>query len=188
MERRVAVRNQNCLGCGLVFFDPLAGANVSNCQARPLPSCRTPAAPRALASMPSASNGPFARRIRDESDPAPSASARRPPDSRCRLRQSSFELRAGRRARAPGHLRRPQGRLVRRELPYPARPGFLRRAIPFRSSGPIAGDGTPEAEKMIGVLNLKHRGLRVARRNLIENLDRQLNEGEPGQNLLQDYL
>ena len=41
---------------------------------------------------------------------------------------------------------------------------------------------------MIEVLNLEHRGLKVARRNLIENLDRQLNEGEPGQDLLQDYL
>lgn len=58
----------------------------------------------------------------------------------------------------------------------------------FRSSGQIAGDGTAEAEKMIEVLNLEHRGLRAARRDLIENLDRQLNEGERGQDLLQDYL
>ena len=58
----------------------------------------------------------------------------------------------------------------------------------FRSSGDIAGDRTAEAEKMIEVLNLNHRELAVTRRNLIENLDRQLNEGEPGHDLLQDYL
>ena len=58
----------------------------------------------------------------------------------------------------------------------------------FRSLGETVGDGTAEAERMIEVLNLNHRELAVTRRNLIENLDRQLNEGEPGHDLLQDYL
>ena len=58
----------------------------------------------------------------------------------------------------------------------------------FRSSGKIVGDGSEEARKMIEVLNLCHRELAVARRDLIENLDRQLNDGEPGHELLRDYL
>ena len=58
----------------------------------------------------------------------------------------------------------------------------------FRSSGEIVGDGSAEAQKMIEVLNLCHRELAVARRDLIENLDRQLNDGEPGFDLLRDYL
>ena len=60
----------------------------------------------------------------------------------------------------------------------------------FRSSGKIVGDGSEEAQKMIEVLNLCHRELAVTRRDLIENLDRQLNEAEPGavHDLLQDYL
>ena len=43
---------------------------------------------------------------------------------------------------------------------------------------------------MIEVLNLCHRELAVTRRDLIENLDGQLNEAEPGavHDLLQDYL
>ena len=58
----------------------------------------------------------------------------------------------------------------------------------FRSSGDITGDGTAEATKMIEVLNLNHRELATERQNLIETLDQQLNEGEPEQDLLRDYL
>ena len=58
----------------------------------------------------------------------------------------------------------------------------------FRSTGDIAGDGTAEAEKMIEVLNLNHRELVTERQSLIENLDHELNEGEPAHDLLQDYL
>ena len=58
----------------------------------------------------------------------------------------------------------------------------------FRSSGDIAGDGTAEAIKMIEVLNLNHRELATERQSLIETLDQQLNEGEPGHDVLQDYL
>ena len=58
----------------------------------------------------------------------------------------------------------------------------------FRASGNIVGDGSAEAQRMIEVLNLDHRELVTARRELIEDLDRELNEGVPDHDLLQDYL
>ena len=58
----------------------------------------------------------------------------------------------------------------------------------FRALGNIVGDGSAEAQRMIEVLNLDHRELVTVRRELIEDLDRELNEGVPDHDLLQDYL
>ena len=70
----------------------------------------------------------------------------------------------------------------------PPAPESCAERFRFRSSGDIAGDGTAEADRMIEVLNLNHRELVTERQSLIENLDHELNEGEPVHNLLQDYL
>ena len=58
----------------------------------------------------------------------------------------------------------------------------------FRSSGHVAGGGSPEAEKMIVVLNLNHPELVIDRRTLIESLDEDLNGGAPQDDLLRSYL
>ena len=58
----------------------------------------------------------------------------------------------------------------------------------FRSSGRIAGDDTPEAAKMIQVLNLNHPELVTERQGVIEELERGLAEGTPPDVLRQDYL
>ena len=47
----------------------------------------------------------------------------------------------------------------------------------FRSSGQIVGDGTPEAGRMIAVLNLNRPELSAERRELIDDLERELAEG-----------
>ena len=49
----------------------------------------------------------------------------------------------------------------------------------FRFSGEIASDGSPEADKMIEVLNLNHPELMTERRIVTEDLERELNEGVP---------
>lgn len=58
----------------------------------------------------------------------------------------------------------------------------------FHSSGRIAGDGSPEADKMIGTLNLNHPELVTERQVLIEALDHALNDGVPPELLVQDFL
>ena len=58
----------------------------------------------------------------------------------------------------------------------------------FRSSGHIFGDGSPEANKMIGALNLNHHGLVKERRDMIEALDDALNNGALREVLIQDFL
>ena len=70
----------------------------------------------------------------------------------------------------------------------PPAPESCSERFRFRSWGDIAGDGTAEADRMIEVLHLNHRELVTERQSLIEKLDQELNEGEPGQDLLQDYL
>ena len=73
------------------------------------------------------------------------------------------------------------------ECHVPPAPESCAERFRFRSSGRIAGGGTPEAEKMIDVLNLNHRELVTERRTLIESLDKDLNGGLPRADLLQDY-
>ena len=58
----------------------------------------------------------------------------------------------------------------------------------FRLSGHIAGDGSPEANKMIEKLNLNHRELVTDRQDMIEMLDDKLNAGDPTEQLCQDFL
>ena len=58
----------------------------------------------------------------------------------------------------------------------------------FRSLGQISGDGSPEANKMIGTLNLNHNGLVKDRRDMIEELDDALNNGVLPEVLIQDFL
>ena len=47
----------------------------------------------------------------------------------------------------------------------------------FASGGLIQGDGSPEADQMIAVLNLNHNELKAERSALIEQLDDELKEG-----------
>ena len=59
----------------------------------------------------------------------------------------------------------------------PAPEEACQRHFAFTSGGWIQGDGSPEAEKMVVVLNLNHRELIAERSALIELLDGELNEG-----------
>ena len=70
----------------------------------------------------------------------------------------------------------------------PPAPESCAERLRFRSSGDIIGDDSAKAEKMIAVLNLNHRELVTERQVLIENLDQDLNEGVPDDDLLQSYL
>ena len=58
----------------------------------------------------------------------------------------------------------------------------------FHSSGRIAGDGSPEADRMIATLNLNHPELMTERQVMIEALDHDLNEGVPPGLLVQGFL
>ncbi|MDE0456572.1 MAG: TIGR02646 family protein [Chromatiales bacterium] len=58
----------------------------------------------------------------------------------------------------------------------------------FHSSGCIAGDGSPETDKMIATLNLNHPELVTERQVMIEALDHDLNEGALPELLVQDFL
>ena len=73
------------------------------------------------------------------------------------------------------------------ERHVPPAPESCAERFRFRSSGHIAGDGAPEAEKMIEVLNLNHRELVTERRTLIESLHEDLNGGVPEDDLLRSY-
>lgn len=70
----------------------------------------------------------------------------------------------------------------------PPAPESCAERFRFRSSGEIAGDDTPEAAKMIQILNLNHPELVTERQVVIEDLDRELAEGIPTDVLRQDYL
>ena len=70
----------------------------------------------------------------------------------------------------------------------PPAPESCAERFRFRSSGHVAGGGSPEAEKMIVVLNLNHPELVIDRRTLIESLDEDLNGGAPQDDLLRSYL
>ena len=70
----------------------------------------------------------------------------------------------------------------------PPAPESCAERFRFRSSGEIASDDTPEAAKMIQVLNLNHPELVTERRVVIEDLDRELAEGIATNVLRQDYL
>ena len=70
----------------------------------------------------------------------------------------------------------------------PPAPESCTERFRFRSSGKIAGDGTPESGKMIEVLNLNHPELATERQGVIEDLERELAEGTPPDVLRQDYL
>lgn len=70
----------------------------------------------------------------------------------------------------------------------PPAPESCVKRFHFRSSGDITGDGSPEAEKMIQVLNLNHPELVTNRQLLIESLDQNLWEGVSEEDLLQSYM
>ena len=70
----------------------------------------------------------------------------------------------------------------------PAPEEACQRHFAFTSGGWIQGDGSPQAEKMIDVLNLNHRELIAERSALIEHLDRELNEGVSQCELITAFL
>ena len=70
----------------------------------------------------------------------------------------------------------------------PAPEEACQRHFAFASGGSIQGDGSPEAEKMVDVLNLNHRELVAERSDLIEHLDGELNEGVAHRELITAYL
>ena len=70
----------------------------------------------------------------------------------------------------------------------PAPEEACQRHFAFTSGGWIQGDGSPEAEKMIVVLNLNHRELIAERSTLIEHLDGALNEGVSHSELIAAFL
>lgn len=61
----------------------------------------------------------------------------------------------------------------------PAPEEACQRRFVFTSSGRVSGDGSPEADQMIKVLNLNHRELIAERSALIEDLDAALQESVP---------
>ena len=70
----------------------------------------------------------------------------------------------------------------------PPAPEACAERFRFGSSGRIAGDDSPEADKMIATLNLNHPELVIERQVMIEALDRDLIEGAPTELLVQDFL
>ena len=70
----------------------------------------------------------------------------------------------------------------------PPTPGSCVKRFRFRSTGRIASDGSPEADKMIDKLNLNNRELVVDRQFIIETLDSELNTGDLPERLRQDFL
>ena len=70
----------------------------------------------------------------------------------------------------------------------PPAPEACAERFRFHSSGRIAGDGSPEADKMIATLNLNHPELVTERQIMVEALDRDLNDGTAPESLVQDYL
>ena len=70
----------------------------------------------------------------------------------------------------------------------PAPEEACQRHFAFTSGGRIRGDGSPEAEKMVAVLNLNHQELLAERSALIEHLDGELNEGVSHCELISAFL
>ena len=70
----------------------------------------------------------------------------------------------------------------------PPAPESCAERFRFRSSGRIVGDGTPEAHRMIGVLNLNHPELMAERQDLIDDLERELADGVRPEDLRFGYL
>ena len=70
----------------------------------------------------------------------------------------------------------------------PAPEEACQRHFAFASGGSIKGDGSPQAEKMVVILNLNHRELIAERSHLIEHLDGELNEGVSQCELIAAYL
>lgn len=70
----------------------------------------------------------------------------------------------------------------------PAPEEACQRRFAFASGGGIQGDGSPEADQMILVLNLDHRELVAERSALIEELDDELNKGLSHYELIEDFL
>ena len=69
----------------------------------------------------------------------------------------------------------------------PAPEEACQRRFVFASGGFIQGDGSPEANKMIDVLNLNHNELTAERSALIEHLDDELKDGVPLCQLTNSY-
>lgn len=59
----------------------------------------------------------------------------------------------------------------------PPAPESCAERFRFLASGEVVGDGTPEAETMIDVLNLNHPELAAERRDLIDGVESELAEG-----------
>ena len=70
----------------------------------------------------------------------------------------------------------------------PPAPKSCAERFRFRSSGEIAGDGSPEADRMIQVLNMNHPELVTERQVVIEDLEREMADGVPPDALRQAYL
>ena len=70
----------------------------------------------------------------------------------------------------------------------PAPEEACQRRFSFASGGRVQGDGSPEADKMIVVLNLNHRELVAERSALIEGLDEELNQGLSYLELIEGFL
>ena len=70
----------------------------------------------------------------------------------------------------------------------PPAPESCAERFRFLSSGRIAGDGSPETDKMIAKLNLNHPELVTERQVMIETLDHDLNDGAPPELLVQGFL
>ena len=69
----------------------------------------------------------------------------------------------------------------------PAPESACQRRFVFMSDGQIKGDGSPEADRMIEILNLNYTELIVDRSDLIEALDGELNEGVSLRELIKSY-
>lgn len=70
----------------------------------------------------------------------------------------------------------------------PAPEEACQRRFAFASGGGVQGDGSPEADKMIMVLNLNHRELIAERSALIEELDNEINQGLSHCELIEGFL
>lgn len=70
----------------------------------------------------------------------------------------------------------------------PAPEDTCQQHFEFASGGEILGDGSPAADKMITVLALNHRELVAERSELIEGLDKELNQGLSHCELIKSFL
>lgn len=70
----------------------------------------------------------------------------------------------------------------------PSPEGDCQQRFEFASGGGILGDGSPEADQMITILNLNHRELIAERLALIEELDWELSQGLSHCDLIESFL